>query len=264
MYLLEHIGKRATTLIEEQGNIYSKDSSANIVNRLINGEELSTDIIEHQLKKKRWKYNDPYYVLQIKNSENEVNILKLSTSHIKQTLPQSIMVYYNNSIICIVRNLENSQINQENLDHIKEYSKKIDLKIGLSMPFCNFFELKLAFSQAAAAVKLGMMTDPKSIVFDYKDYYFKHLVNSFSSGTSLKTFCDPRIIQLKKYDDKNNSELFYTLLTFLKNSQSLVETSNKLYIHRNTLVKRMNKIEAILDVNIKDISTEHTNIMYAY
>lgn len=59
-----------------------------------------------------------------------------------------------------------------------------------------------------------------------------------------------------EWDSKNNDEnLLTTLAVYLENMGKCNITSNKLYIHRNTLNYRLNKIKEILDCDIDDPST---------
>ena len=60
---------------------------------------------------------------------------------------------------------------------------------------------------------------------------------------------------LLKYDTENNTELTQTLLKFLECKFNISETAKGLYIHRNTLINRMNKIKELLYDDLESMDT---------
>ena len=54
------------------------------------------------------------------------------------------------------------------------------------------------------------------------------------------------------YDEKNNSEYYNTLKTYLANNMQPVLTAKKLFIHRTTLLYRMEKMEALFHIDLDD------------
>ena len=52
----------------------------------------------------------------------------------------------------------------------------------------------------------------------------------------------------------NDKEMVNTAEEFLENGMNVSETSRKLYLHRNTLMYRLDKIEKATGLNIRKIS----------
>ena len=72
----------------------------------------------------------------------------------------------------------------------------------------------------------------------------------------VKEILNPLLI----YDKKNNQNLIDTLREYLKCGQNVSQASQNLYIHRNTMIKRVEKIEELLGCSIKN--AEVTNQLY--
>jgi DNA-binding PucR family transcriptional regulator len=53
----------------------------------------------------------------------------------------------------------------------------------------------------------------------------------------------PGLIALRDYDRKNRTDFFRTLRVYLEHQQCVADASSALYIHRNTLLYRIRKIE---------------------
>ena len=64
--------------------------------------------------------------------------------------------------------------------------------------------------------------------------------------------CHERLLQLKYQDDSTGSELYETLRAYLQNQQSATKTAAALYVHRSTLLYRLEKIERILKADLND------------
>jgi len=58
--------------------------------------------------------------------------------------------------------------------------------------------------------------------------------------------------QLKNYFNDTEEELLHTAIAFLQNSLSGLKTAEHLYIHRNTLSYRLNKLQQLKKLNIHD------------
>ena len=49
-----------------------------------------------------------------------------------------------------------------------------------------------------------------------------------------------------------NEEMIHTIETFFDNSLNLSETARKLYIHRNTLVHRLEKVQRTIGLDLRN------------
>lgn len=61
------------------------------------------------------------------------------------------------------------------------------------------------------------------------------------------------VVPLLEYDARRHTHLLDTLRTLLDNHYAVQPTAEALYIHRNTLQKRLRRIEALLEVDFTDI-----------
>ncbi len=64
--------------------------------------------------------------------------------------------------------------------------------------------------------------------------------------------CSHKLLLLKRYDEKNNTDLYHTLKIFLELERNVLKTSKMLFIHRSTLFYRLERIQKIADVNLDD------------
>ncbi|SEQ97265.1 PucR C-terminal helix-turn-helix domain-containing protein [Lachnospiraceae bacterium NE2001] len=65
-------------------------------------------------------------------------------------------------------------------------------------------------------------------------------------------YCNNKLERLENYDSANGSYLEDTLLTYYMNGFNTVRTAEALFIHRNTLLNRIEKIEELLEIELND------------
>lgn len=80
---------------------------------------------------------------------------------------------------------------------------------------------------------------------------------------TLLGYCFTKLQPLIEADRVLKREYVMTLYQYLQNNNELLETSKKMYIHRNTLLNRMKKIQSLLEFDIND-SKETTDLCNVY
>ena len=61
---------------------------------------------------------------------------------------------------------------------------------------------------------------------------------------------------LSSYDRNRGTDLVHTLITFVQFRGSIKTTADKLFLHRNSVSYRLQRIEEVCDFNIKEPATQ--------
>lgn len=85
-----------------------------------------------------------------------------------------------------------------------------------------------------------------------KDLY--DLFINKTDSQDLETICYEKLRLLLESDERDGTEYFKTLYTYLENGNSYIRTAEKLFIHRNTVFQRMKKISELLQADFSDFS----------
>ena len=80
---------------------------------------------------------------------------------------------------------------------------------------------------------------------------YKYMFHS-DNQREILDYCNNKLDKLEKYDNANGSFLEDTLLSYYMNGFNTVRTAEALFIHRNTLLNRLEKIEEILEIELND------------
>ncbi len=136
----------------------------------------------------------------------------------------------------------------------KSVMQEVGLNIHLSLgePVKAVADIPLSYSQAVSTQRMVEEEDVKESVHAFKEYVLvkmledmpRHKLNEYAE---LLTSKEVKEIFLDK-------EIIETAEVFLSNSLNVSETARELYIHRNTLAYRLDKIEKITGLNIRKFS----------
>lgn len=82
------------------------------------------------------------------------------------------------------------------------------------------------------------------------------LLTSASSRAEIKDYCYSTLMPLIDSDRQHNTEYIKTLDTYLRCNCNLVKTAETMFIHRNTIVYRIEKIRSLLAIDFSDMTAK--------
>lgn len=129
---------------------------------------------------------------------------------------------------------------------------KSDIKIGVGGIAHGTNELPLCFMQARSALVNGAEFDPQSSIYSYKEYALIKVLAGLSAPVIenfIKTVLDKNYRAVL-----NDAELMTAADAFIKYSLNISEASRSMYVHRNTLIYRLDKIEKLTGLNIRNFN----------
>lgn len=115
---------------------------------------------------------------------------------------------------------------------------------------------------AAVAIRYQKEREQRCLRFDrYAPYYVIHLCEQSarkSMGTKdILYLCHASVLTLTRYDRAFNSNLRDVLFTYLMNDRSISETSRQMFMHRNTTIYKLNKIQELIGDDLNNPYTRH-------
>lgn len=121
------------------------------------------------------------------------------------------------------------------------------MKYGMNRQKCSLLQVREALSKCQKALETGRMIAPDDYIWDY---------DSLGPFVWLQIPQDELTEQLSRYQEllknEKNRELLYTLKVYLENNMNYSTTADLLYVHINTVRKRIDKINELLDLDWDD------------
>lgn len=128
---------------------------------------------------------------------------------------------------------------------------KYNLSIGIGKSYPILYQSK-SFKEAMETIRIASQLDNERNIAHFDDFMVYHLLNSSGNIEILRDFYNNSIKPLVDYDSKNHTSLINTLEGYFKCRGNMSEAAKLLYIHRNTLLYRLDKIKEILKIDLEN------------
>lgn len=125
------------------------------------------------------------------------------------------------------------------------------VKIGVSSAFTNILRAPSYLIQAERAIATGKSYDPQGPLYFFSHYRMADMLCHVEDQHTLYSFRYPPLMMVVEEDRRRGSNLAYTLYVHLQNPAHPAATCEKLFIHKNTLYYRLDRIRSIMGVDLK-------------
>ncbi len=121
--------------------------------------------------------------------------------------------------------------------------------IGIGSISENIKDLANAFRESQVAIEVGKVFDTKKNVISYENLGIGRLIYQLPT-----TLCDMFLQEVFKKGslESLDHETLMTIQAFFENNLNVSETSRKLFVHRNTLVYRLEKIRKLTGLDLRE------------
>lgn len=121
--------------------------------------------------------------------------------------------------------------------------------VGIGTPVIGVKDLARSFKEAQIALEVGKVFDTDKIIVSYDNLGIARLIYQLPT-TLCKTFL--KEVFKRGSIDSLDQETLFTIQKFFENNLNVSETSRKLFVHRNTLVYRLEKIKKLTGLDLRE------------
>ena len=123
------------------------------------------------------------------------------------------------------------------------------ITVGIGTPVEGIKELARSFKEAQVALEVGKVFDTEKSIVSYDNLGIARLIYQLPT-----TLCEMFLKEVFKRGsiDSLDQETLFTIQRFFENSLNVSETSRKLFVHRNTLVYRLEKIKRLTGLDLRE------------
>jgi len=121
--------------------------------------------------------------------------------------------------------------------------------IGIGTVANHLRELADAYKEAQTAIEVGKVFDTEKSIITYENLGIGRLIYQLPT-----TLCEIFLSEVFKKNsiDSLDQETLFTINKFFENNLNVSETSRKLFVHRNTLVYRLEKIKKLTGLDLRE------------
>ncbi|MCC8067408.1 MAG: helix-turn-helix domain-containing protein [Clostridiales bacterium] len=240
---------------DEQQQLLSYDD---IFQQILSGERLDPSKQLAMLRSIGWFPEDSKQIIALDGKESYTTALRyfyrklgrLGSSCFTITIQDRTVLIINRRLILF----------EEFMAKLKDFMSQTNTFCGISPEFTDVFDMEEPISLALSAVRYGPHTTASAVFFDEcalscaVDFLHSHFSNAL---------IHPALHILKEYDGKNHTVLYETLKEYLDCERNYVRTAEKLFIHRNTLLYRLKRIQELTNTDLDDADVRlHIQLSY--
>jgi purine catabolism regulator len=126
------------------------------------------------------------------------------------------------------------------------------VSLGVGRAYAGLGGLSTSYHEAAEALAIGQALLGGSRTTHFADLGIRRLLFPLRGSPELKAFYDEFLGALESYDERHGTELIRTLEGFFAHHGNHVRAAEALHLHRNTLLYRLARIQAIAGLDLDD------------
>ncbi len=233
------------------------DDGAFFLIELLKDKKLSADTIQRRLQYLPFSPQEEFFVAVIDRpyealQQNQASVISL---YLYNQIRNTLRAYYGNQLVVLFTQQRARPIWEDARKLLQKIALENDLVVGVSNVFEEITLLPRFYNQAKQARIYGTRIPRQSQlkpVFDFQDYAMVALLEVCRSHSELLDFCHPMLLRLLDYDRNNGTDYMNTLYEYLENNCNTLKTANSLFIHKNTMLYRLDRIRSIIGNDLSD------------
>lgn len=226
-------------------------------------KELFMSVFNKVGYKEEWNYYITIIEVSSKDTDNVdlngemiqiINFIDLELNYLRDNffafnLGCNIIIVFNNMIYEVIEEL----IKKLYIKLMKEFIE-LDFYVGMDKKDCTIDNFHNGYESSKKILEINKLLRHEKSNIRFSDIDVYRLFLDMNNKENLKKFYENNLGKLQAYDNMNKTDYVKVITTYYENNCKINETASALFIHRNTLNYKVNKIEEILDINLDDIS----------
>lgn len=176
------------------------------------------------------------------------NIYMDSLKHDLNNLFRNVWIVRDHNYIVI---LTDAQPFEKSGDHsdLELFLTKHNFNLGLSDTFSDITLLPEHYDQAKKTLRYQAILSENDTITYYDNYKLIEMLALLNDTSPIQRYCSSCVLDIQEYDSVNNTQYLSTLYLYLKADKSVNAAAKALFVHRNTIVYRINRIKELFNIN---------------
>ncbi|MGN0696185.1 MAG: PucR family transcriptional regulator [Oscillospiraceae bacterium] len=142
------------------------------------------------------------------------------------------------------------------LDMFAARHKDAVIRCGIGQTYKDIGSMRRSYEEAERAAQSAERSDGNISIVNFSRLGFIRLLSDNTSIAEISAYCFDVLGELIVNDRAHNTEYVKTLEAYLRCGCSMVKAADELYIHRNTMVYRIEKIRTLLGIDFNDMEAK--------
>lgn len=242
VWLVKVLCSVITSMIGKKEQSAGLRSSSAIISDLLDGTEIDVELI----RKLELKCSSPWQLIVIDNPyRSDTFYTRGIVSRLREHTTPSVPLIYRDRAVALV----SAEDAQPLLKSILGGNEKQYYLAGLSMPFDDLANITVRYEQTLFTLERA---EGNPGIYLSEDCAFEYLLSLTGDKNKRQMLTHPALAKLRRYDIENGGDFYHTLYQYLLNERSILLGSQALHIHRNSFMYRIQRIKALLGIDLDD------------
>lgn len=234
---------------------------------LIQGRIISNNALKSLAKVYGFNLNKGHVIsiLQIsKASDESIRVAIEDIEDIALAENRTVRLFHREQTVFIFLEIEQADANRRDMpqsirdfnfqvyEMLNKRSPRQEIVIGVSNVVKDLMMISKAVNVAMDVIRISSRINISPPIYYFADLISYHLIDSSLDEDSMMEYFQQLLGDLHEYDYKHNSDLLNTLDEYFLSLGNVSLTAKRMYIHRNTIIYRLEKIKEILQTDLKD------------
>lgn len=250
MDLQDALGKRLSIWLERNNAHGGKMEKAGIFKELLVRPGAAEEHADDRLIVFGWRPGDPKQVYVIRRVAPEMDPMNAIERYLEAMDPYAFHLQYEGCYLYIVNHQITPTAYEERL---RDALLQCGCAAGRSPIFTELSDFFAYYRSALTALRFAPAVPGDIRAFEETVLPYAASLLREHSVIDLR---HPALRTLREYDLDHGTQLFGTLESFLSHNCSYADTAAELYIHRSTLLYRLQRISELTDISLKHYPTQ--------
>ena len=178
---------------------------------------------------------------------------------IQDSYPGSVLYERENlltCIICLSKDPTGSRLKTTLRDLARQMRTEhgVRMSIGVGNPCQQISDYRRGFAEATEALQMGQNLNRDGGVTHFNDLGVYRYLYKIARMDDLRDMYQDQVAHIANYDRRKGTDLLDTLETYLECAGNLTKTSNRLFVHRNTLIQRLERLQSLCEIDLQERS----------
>jgi GAF domain-containing protein/sugar diacid utilization regulator len=192
-------------------------------------------------------------------------VIGILRRRVQDNYPGSVFYEHENLLTCILplhKDPNGTRLKTwlQEMAHQMHHEHDVYLSIGIGNTCQHISDYRRGFAEANEALQMGQnLRDTKGnehkrtpIITHFNDLGVYRYLYKIAHMDDLRDVYQDQVARIDNYDRRKNTDLLDTLEIYLECAGNLTKTSERLFVHRNTLIQRLERLQSLCDIDLQE------------
>lgn len=251
--IIDFLSDALAMLLEREDVLPVYSQTERLLTSLLSAHSYTEESFKKQAEGFGWKLRDNYFLVLLAfpspQEENASRTMMAYQNHLSLLLPGMKSFLRQEKLVLFFDSISEKLV-EENLT---AFARRYHLVGSFSRPFAHILDFPRYYHQAEKTIEIGLGLRRKGPLFRFEEFSLYYMVRRIQDlePSDLRDCCIDELIDMFRYDRRNDTSFALSTRVYLE-THNLGTAAQILYIHRNTMLYRVEKFSELTGLDLGD------------